>query len=154
MDLDASLDRRALCYLRAYNCVKHDGAKLLRRVWTSTCYRKVMAKQVSLERNWCSELVSLVRVNRGGASESIPGNLEEIGERSALVLTECPVPKGTRVHIACRTHVLRGNATLCEFNPQLGYYVEIALAPASRWSRRWFSPRHLLVRDGQLSLSA
>jgi hypothetical protein len=114
-----------------------------------------MAKQTSLERNWCSELVSVVRVNRSGTVESIPGNLEEIGEQSALVLTECPIRAGTRVHIACSAHVLRGTTSSCEYNPGLGYFVEIELAPASRWSRNWFTPRHLVpVRDYQVRLSA
>lgn len=114
-----------------------------------------MAKQVSLERHWCSELVAVVLVNRRGASESVTGNLEEIGERSALVLTDCPLPLATRVHIACRRHVLRGVTKGCEFNRRLGYFIEIELAPASRWSRRWFSPRHLLtLRESQIGLSA
>jgi hypothetical protein len=124
-------------------------------VWNSTCKPLVMAKQTSPARDWCSELISVVRVNRNGASEAVPGNLEEIGEQSALVLTECPLPVGTRVHIACRAHVLRGNTSSCEYNPRLGYFVEIDLAPASRWSRSWFSPRHLLAaRSFQLRLSA
>lgn len=114
-----------------------------------------MAKQVPLERNWCSELVSVVGVNRNGNSESIPGNLEEIGERSAVVLTESPLPVQSRVHIACRTHVLRGVSKSCKHDPLLGYFSEIELAPASRWSRAWFSPRHLLtLRDLELRLSA
>lgn len=114
-----------------------------------------MAKQVSLERHWCSELVALVNVTRRGVAESVMGNLEEIGERSALVLTECPLPAGSRVHMACREHVLRGVTKSCEFHNELGYFVEIALAPASRWSRRWFSPLHLLLRrECQLMLSA
>jgi len=47
-----------------------------------------MAKQLSVERHWCSELVSVVNVTRRGVASSVPGNLEEIGEHSALVLTE------------------------------------------------------------------
>jgi hypothetical protein len=113
-----------------------------------------MAKQVLLERNWCSELVSLVRVNRSGHTESVSGNLEEIGECSVLVLTECPVPIASRVHIACRTHVLRGTTKTCEFDRLLGYFIEIELAPASRWSRQWFSPRHLVPVREQVRLSA
>ena len=114
-----------------------------------------MAKQVSLERNWCSELVSVVRVNRTGDSESVPGNLEEIAEDNALVLTEYPVPVQSRVHIACGTHVLRGITKSCRYDPLLGYYIEIELAPASRWSPDWFSLRHLVaLRDLQLRLSA
>jgi hypothetical protein len=114
-----------------------------------------MAKQVSLERNWCSELVAVVNVTRRGVAESVPGNLEEIGERSALVLTEYPLPLGSRVHIACRSHILRGATASCEFHRGLGYFLEIVLAPASRWSRRWFSPQHLLLRrEFQIRLSA
>lgn len=114
-----------------------------------------MAKQLSVERNWCSELVSIVNVTRRGVANSVTGNLEEIGERSALVLTECPLPVGSRVHIACRSHVLKGATTSCEFQSALGYFLEIELAPASRWSRGWFSPRHLLLRrEFQLRLSA
>jgi hypothetical protein len=114
-----------------------------------------MAKQLSVERHWCSELVSIINVTRRGESLSIMGNLEEIGERSALVLSECPLPIASRVHIACREHVLRGVTKSCEFDHVLGYFVEIELAPASRWSREWFAPLHLLPRrEFQLRLSA
>jgi hypothetical protein len=88
-------------------------------------------------------------------AKSVAGNLEEIGGRSALVLAECPLPVGSRVHIACRSHILKGATTSCKFHRALGYFLEIELAPASRWSRRWFSPQHLLLRrEFQLTLSA
>ena len=110
-----------------------------------------MAKQLVLQRNWCSELVSVIRVNRSGRIESVPGNLEEIGERSALVLTESPVPIESRVHIACSIHVLRGVTKACTYDPALGYFIEIELAPASHWSTQWFSPQHLVyVREHQV----
>ena len=113
-----------------------------------------MLKQQPLERNWCSELVSVVRVRRG-ATESVPGNLEEIGERIALVVTETKVPAGSRVHIACKSHVLRGIVRSCRFDQLLGYMIEVHLAPASRWSRDWFAPEHLVTfRAQQLRLSA
>jgi len=98
--------------------------------------------------------VSIVRVNHGCA-ETIPGNLEEIGERMAVVVTESAVPAGSRVHIACKSHVLRGVAKSCKFDRLLGYLVEIRLAPASRWTRDWFVPEHLVTfRRQQLRLSA
>ena len=62
-----------------------------------------MVKQLSVERHWCSELVSVVNVTRRGVAEPVAGNLEEIGERSALVLAESPLPVASRVHIACRS---------------------------------------------------
>ena len=110
-----------------------------------------MAKQLSPVRNWCSELVSVVRVSRNGSLESTPGNLEEIDEYSAVVLSERPVPLASTVHVACSTHILRGVSRTCEFVPQLGYFIEIELAPASRWSPQWFSPQHL-VRVGEYSV--
>jgi hypothetical protein len=113
-----------------------------------------MVKQQTLERNWCSELVSVVRVSHG-CTESIAGNLEEIGERMALVVTETRIPAGSRVHIACKSHVLRGIAESCRFDRMLGYLIEVRLAPASRWSRDWFAPEHLVTfRAQQLRLSA
>ena len=114
-----------------------------------------MAKQVFLERHWCSELVTVINVNRSGVAQTIVGNLEEIGARSALVLCECPLPAGSRVHIACRSHILKGATISCEYHHALGYFLEVELAPASRWSRRWFSPLHLLPRrEFELMLSA
>ena len=96
----------------------------------------------------------MVRVSHG-CSESIPGNLEEIGKRTALVLTEAQVPAGSRLHIACKSHVLRGMAKSCRFHSGLGYLVEVRLAPASRWSREWFAPEHLVTfREEQLRLTA
>lgn len=118
-----------------------------------------MAKQISLERNWCSELVSLIRVRHNGFTESIPGNLEEIGERMAMVLTESAVPLGSRVHIVCKSNVLRGVAKSCRFDQALGYLIEVRLVPASFWSPDWFVPEHLVRfpttgQHNQLRLSA
>ena len=90
-----------------------------------------------------------------GCSESIPGNLEEISDRMAVVVTEAQVPAGSRLHIACKSHVLRGIAKSCKFDRVLGYRVEIRLAPASRWSRKWFAPEHLVTfQQQQVRLSA
>lgn len=102
-----------------------------------------MAKQLLLERSWCSELVSVLRVTRGGRTESLPGNLEEIGERTALVLTDSPIAAESRVHVACNSHVLRGITKSCTRDHTLGYFIEIELRPASIWSPQWFSPQHL-----------
>jgi len=97
----------------------------------------------------------VVRVNRNGSLDSVPGNLEEIDENSAVVLSERPVPLASTVHVACSTHILRGVSRTCDFVPQLGYFIEIELAPASRWSPQWFSPKHLVpVGEYSVGLSA
>jgi len=95
------------------------------------------------QRYLCSELIDLTFSDGRGQS----ANLEEIGENSALVLTEQPVRRGVQVNINCGNHTLKGIAGACRFDKLLGYFVEIRLAPASRWSQHWFAPEHLLVLD-------
>jgi hypothetical protein len=103
-----------------------------------------MAKQLLLDRNPCSELVSVARIARDGRTESVIGNLEEIGEHSALVLTESPIAAENRVDIACGSHVLKGAVKSCTRDHALGYFIEIELTRGSDWSPQWFSPQHLL----------
>jgi hypothetical protein len=113
-----------------------------------------MAKQTFLERNWCSELVSVVRSNNG-RRESVQGNLEEIAERSALVLAEAALSAGSRVEITSNSHVLKGIVKSCTLQTGLGFLLEVRLAPESYWSRTGFVPQHLLTfRQPLLRLSA
>lgn len=93
------------------------------------------------QRYLCSDLVSLTFSDGRGQ----PANLEEIGENNALVVTEQPVPRGAKLKINCGGHTLRGIAGACTFDKILGYFVEIRLDAASRWSPQWFAPEHLLV---------
>jgi hypothetical protein len=93
------------------------------------------------QRYLCSELIDLTFANGRGQS----ANLEEIGENSALVLTENPVRRGAKLQLNCGGHTLEGSVGGCRFEKLLGYYVEIRLDPASRWSPEWFAPEHLLV---------
>ena len=93
------------------------------------------------QRYLCSELVKLTFSDGWGQS----ANLEEIGENSALVLTEQPVPRGAKLKLHCGSHTLEAMAGACRFDQLLGYFVEIRLDPASRWSPQRFAPEHLLV---------
>ena len=96
-------------------------------------------------RHLCSELVSILyapAVSRPG--RIISGNLEEIGESSALVLSDAPIQRGFKVWINCEMHHLKGRVKSCKFHRQLGYFVEVALDPDSCWSPAWFTPKHLL----------
>jgi hypothetical protein len=120
----------------------------------------VMAKQPHLERHWCSEIVSIARRGKDGRLQSIVGNLEEIGERTLVVLTETFVPLGTWMRIQCQNCELRGIAESRDFDRHLGFFVKVRLAPESRWSMRRFEPDHLftvkdvLLRGPQLRHSA
>jgi len=94
-------------------------------------------------RQLCSELVSVACPNQNGERTSVPGNLEEIGKFSALVLAEAEISKGTRVRVACESNELKGLVRSCTYEPSLGFFVEVKLDPESRWSQQWFKPKHL-----------
>jgi hypothetical protein len=92
-------------------------------------------------RYFCSQLVKLNFLGRRQTA-----NLEEIGEDTAVVLSERPVPLGAKLRIDCGMHTLEGIAGACTFDTVLGFFVHIRLDRASRWSPRRFAPRHLLLR--------
>ena len=105
-----------------------------------------MVDQKAPLRRWCSELVSVLCRHDDGRLFKVPGNLEEIGESSALVLTEASIRPGTKVIVDCKAHKLRGVVQSRWLDEHLGFFVEIRLNPGSRWSQRWFSKEHLLPR--------
>ncbi len=103
-----------------------------------------MADPIPVHSHFCSELVTIDTLDSGGPA-SLCGNLEEIGEWNALVLTEAAVHCGSTVRVACETHELRGVVESCVSEEPLGYFVEVRLDPESRWSEQWFAPKHLLA---------
>ena len=72
------------------------------------------------------------------------GNLEEVGEWFAEVLTDCAFPRDSVVRIVSKAHKLEGVVEGCERHRPLGFFVKVRLSPQSRWSPQWFTPRHLL----------
>ncbi len=89
----------------------------------------------------CSELVTIAR-------EPFPvvaGNLEAIGQWSALVLTQTPIRRNTEVTIRTKGHSLKGIVEWCTFDEPLGCYLEVRLMPESQWTKQWFQPEHLLA---------
>jgi hypothetical protein len=75
---------------------------------------------------------------------AVSANLEEIGESSALVLTETRIRLGTMVALDCKTRELKGIVESCILDEILGFFVEIRLDSECRWSQQWFTPQHLL----------
>ena len=72
------------------------------------------------------------------------GNLEEIGERFAEILTDCAFPRSAAVSIVTKDHKLEGLVADCRRDRQLGFFVKVRLSSQSRWSESWFTPKHLL----------
>jgi hypothetical protein len=90
-------------------------------------------------RHLCSELVRIL----GGPSISLYGNLEEIGPRSAVLLTESPLHDGSKLSILRGKYHLRGTVESCTFDDVLGYFLRVRFDDDSRWSPRLFTPKHL-----------
>jgi hypothetical protein len=91
----------------------------------------------------CSEIVSVVRLDGGRRLPALDGNLEEIGERTAVILVQNPIPNGMRVRIKTKGHELIGLVKSCTIDRLLGFFVDIELDPESLWSEKWFVPQHL-----------
>jgi hypothetical protein len=96
-------------------------------------------------RHLCSELVSIVFPSDKRNPRALSGNLEEIGEHTAVVLSDAPIKGGSKVRIACQTHALKGVVKSCTFQQWLGFFVEVELDADSQWSPAWFSPQHLFA---------
>jgi len=95
-------------------------------------------------RHLCSELVSIACAAGDGLFRAVSANLEEIGERSALLLADAPIRSSLKVLITCEAYHLRGVVKSCTFQGPLGFFVEVVLDPDSLWSPVWFTPKHLL----------
>jgi hypothetical protein len=106
--------------------------------------RVVMQVHNFFRNHLCSELVSLTRLSGDGVAQKLDGNLEEIGEFSALILTQAPVSPGTKIRVSGKVHALHGFVRSCTFDRLLGFFVEIGLDEESRWTEKWFRPEHLL----------
>ena len=97
----------------------------------------------SLDRYLCSEAVFIARTDRR-RGHAMLGNLEEIGECFAEVLTDCAFPRDAAVRIMTKASQLEGVVEDCKRHQTLGFFIKVRLTPQSRWSERWFTPEHLL----------
>src|SRR5580658_9419001 len=102
-----------------------------------------MDRSLSAYPYLCSELVLIARTGAAD-SQAVQGNLEAIGERSAMVFTEVQVRPGVEISIIANFHILRGYVERCSHDSPLGCYIEVRLNPESRWSEQQFRPQHLV----------
>jgi hypothetical protein len=73
-------------------------------------------------RHMCLEVVAI----------ACTGNQEEIGKRSAVVLTESPIHRGVRLTVRCRTRQLKGLLRSCGFDKWLGFLMEVRLGAGTK----------------------
>src|ERR1700678_273296 len=99
-----------------------------------------MQPRTFFRHHLCSELVSVARLSGRRSTPILEGNLEEIGEWSALILAQDPMPLGTKVCVKGKVHELKGFVRSCTFDRLLGFFIDIGLDAESRWTEKWFVP--------------
>jgi hypothetical protein len=104
-----------------------------------------MKPRTFFRNHLCSELVSIALLSGRRSAQDLDGNLEEIGEWSALILTQDAVAPGTRVRVRGKGHELKGIVRSCTSDRLLGFFIDIGLLTESRWSEKWFVPEHLFA---------
>src|ERR1700690_4016422 len=93
--------------------------------WHNTCLGKY-GMPIHLSKHClCSEQVSIICSDLGGWWHTVQGNLEEIEEESALVLSDWPISPGKKVRICCGSKQLRGTVESCAHDDVLGFLVEV-----------------------------
>jgi hypothetical protein len=94
--------------------------------------------------NLCSELVTVLYEDRSRQTRQTVGNLEEISTESAVLCLEESVQRGRAISFHVKNHDVYGIVDSCVADPQLGYFITVALDKSSHWSEKWFTPEHLL----------
>jgi hypothetical protein len=89
----------------------------------------------------CSHLV-MVRTDLD-PSRLVVAIIEEISPKGACLRLETDISEGLGVEILCPGCSLRGKVRNCHAE-STDYEVVVSLACGERWSRRWFTPDHLL----------
>jgi hypothetical protein len=108
-------------------------------------YIGIMGRQNSQSHYLCSDLVTVQFTDPAGRRKRITANLEEIAPQRLSLLVDSRIPAGSSATIEAPGLILRGRARKCERSEDLGWFIEVRLAPDSRWSRARFTPAHLLA---------
>ena len=107
-------------------------------------YTDIMGNYNSKSQYLCSDLVTVHFTDPTGRKMRTTANLEEIAPNSLCLLVDSRIAAGSRTTIELKGLILRGQAGKVEHNQCLGYFVEVRLAPDSRWSRERYTPAHML----------
>lgn len=104
-----------------------------------------MGKLNSKSHYLCSDLVTVQFTDRAGRRQRVTANLEEIAPHRLSLLVDSRIPFGSCATVEMPGLTLRGRARRAEHSNDLGWFVEVRLAPDSRWSRERFTPAHMLT---------
>jgi hypothetical protein len=89
----------------------------------------------------CSDLIEVGI--EGAGTARLTANLEDISPSGASILFEKPVAAGARVRLKLGRNELRGYVTHCSHN-EIGYFAGVRFDDGQKWSRKLYTPKHLL----------
>jgi hypothetical protein len=93
----------------------------------------------------CSELVTVMYEDHFHGIHEAVANIEEISTTEATLLVEESLEPGLPVSFQARGHNLQGVVESSEFDPDLGWFLQIEFDSTSPWSSLMFVPEHFLA---------
>jgi hypothetical protein len=91
----------------------------------------------------CADMVDVRWTERAGKRHGATALLEDISPFGACLQVEAPIPLGTMIRWIAPRKEFRGYVRYCVYR-EIGYFVGVEFDPDSRWSKKAFTPQHLL----------
>lgn len=91
----------------------------------------------------CADMVELTWKDVGGKTRQGMALLEDISPSGASLQLETPLPLAAEVRWRSPKQEFVGRVRYCVYR-EIGYFVGVEFAPATRWSKKSFKPQHLL----------
>jgi hypothetical protein len=106
-----------------------------------------MRERRSEVRMMCADMIE-VCWKHGGKVQRATGLLEDISPSGACLQMECVVPPGTEVRWQTSRQEFSGIVRYCVYR-EIGYFIGVEFAFRSRWSKKVYTPQHLLELIGK-----
>jgi len=94
-------------------------------------------------RMLCADLVEVTWKTPSGRKGRATGVLEDISASGACLQLETPVPVGAQLEWRSPKREFSGEVRYCVYR-EIGYFVGVEFASASKWSKKTYRPQHLL----------
>jgi hypothetical protein len=102
-----------------------------------------MTNRRSELRMMCADMMEVSWNERSGKVRAAIALLEDISASGACLQLEIPVPLGVEIRWNSPRQQFRGSVRYCVYR-EIGYFVGVEFEPSSRWSKKAFTPQHLL----------
>ena len=91
----------------------------------------------------CADMVDVCWKDKAGRKRQAVGLLEDISRSGACLQLEMPVPLGVEIRWRSPHRDFIGRVQYCVYR-EIGYFVGVEFDSASRWSKKVYTPQHLL----------